>query len=158
MYLAITQNSPNIIGAIIVIHQMWSIRVVTLQRAVPQPFPITSMTLYTISLAARQTYSLFHLILLTWHIIDRLSWVSFAERSQLHFILCTFWLSASQCNLKQCLVRTRGSVFISVTRTGLWLCLIVMFQLCTDASLEVGLKYGTTQSWPEEPMLEWNGS
>lgn len=45
-----------------------------------------------------------------------------------------------------------------MTRTGLWLCLIVMFPLCTEASLETTLKYGTTQSWRKEPMLEWNGS
>ena len=45
-----------------------------------------------------------------------------------------------------------------MTRTGRWLCLIVMFPLCTEASPETTLKYGTTQSWREEPMLEWNGS
>lgn len=33
-----------------------------------------------------------------------------------------------------------------------------MFPLCTEASLETTLKYGTTQSWREEPTLEWNGS
>lgn len=33
-----------------------------------------------------------------------------------------------------------------------------MFPLCTAASLETTLKYGTTQSWREDSMLEWNGS
>lgn len=33
-----------------------------------------------------------------------------------------------------------------------------MFPLCTATSLETPLKYGTTQSWREEPVLEWNGS
>lgn len=76
-----------------------------------------------------------------------------------HFTVCSFLeyrRYCGRCNLKQCVVRTRS--FILMTRTGLWLCLIVMFPLCTAGSLETGLKYGATQSWRVEPMLEWNGS
>lgn len=50
------------------------------------------------------------------------------------------------------------SLYTLTTRTGMWLCLLVMFPLRTAASPETPFKLGTTQSWREEPASQWNGS